>query len=131
MRSPGSATGSRRRQLDLHQLDEATVERFLQRDPNIVHSAESAPLRRFLAMLREIGLAAAKPPEPKNDQQRFIDEYRCYLLQERGLAEASLLNYVPFAEELLSEPFRPVRHEPSQNLLPPTSQSSYEAAPTS
>ena len=40
------------RQPDLYLLDEATIKRFLQRDQNIVHSAESAPLRRFLAMLR-------------------------------------------------------------------------------
>jgi site-specific recombinase XerD len=91
---------------DLHQVDEVAVERFLQRDPNMVHGSEAAPLRRFLAMLREIGLTAAKPPEPRNGQQRFIDEYRRYLLQERGLAETSLLNYVPFAEQLLSSHFR-------------------------
>ncbi len=46
-------------QLDLHQVDEGAVERFLQRDPNMVHGSEAAPLRRFLAMLREIGLTAA------------------------------------------------------------------------
>jgi site-specific recombinase XerD len=92
-------------QLDLHQVDEVAVERFLHRDPNMVHGSETAPLRRFLAMLREIGLTAAKPPEPRNGQQRFIDEYRRYLLQERGLAETSLLNYVPFAEQLLSSRF--------------------------
>jgi site-specific recombinase XerD len=92
-------------QLDLHQLDEPTVERFLHRDPNIVHGAETASLRRFMALLRESGLIAAKQPEPKNPRQRFIDEYRSYLRQERGLAEASLLNYVPFAEELLSNRF--------------------------
>ncbi len=92
-------------QLDLHQLDEATVERFLHRDPHIVHCAETASLRRVLALLRESGLTAAKPPESKNSRQRFIDEYRSYLRQERGLAEASLLNYVPFAEELLSSRF--------------------------
>lgn len=89
--------------LDLHQLDENTVERFLKRDPGIFHSCESAPLRRFLAMLREIGVTAAKLPEPRNSQQQFIDKYRLYLLQERGLAETSILNYVPFAEQLLSE----------------------------
>jgi site-specific recombinase XerC len=56
-------------------------------------------------MLRESGVAAAKPPEPLSDQRRFFDEYRRYLLQERGLAEATLLNYVPFAEQLLSNRF--------------------------
>lgn len=93
------------RQPDLHLLDEATIERFLRRDQNVVHGAESAPVRRFLAMLREIGVAAAKPPEPISDQRRFFDEYRRYLLQERGLTEATLVNYVPFAEQLLSNRF--------------------------
>jgi site-specific recombinase XerD len=92
-------------QVDLHQMDEATVERFLHRDLGVVHSAESAPLRRFLAMLREIGVTAAKPPEPRNCRQRFVDEYRRYLLGERGLAETSLRNYVPFAEQLLYSRF--------------------------
>lgn len=92
-------------QLDLHQVNEATIDRFLNRDPNIVHCAESASLRRVLTLLRESGLTASKPPESKNCRQRFIDEYRSYLRQERGLAEASLLNYVPFAEELLSSRF--------------------------
>ena len=92
-------------QLDLHQMDEATVERFLERDPGVVRGGESAPLRRPLAMLREIDVTPAKPPEPRNCQQRFLDEYRRYLLRERGLAETSLLNYVPFAEQLLSNHF--------------------------
>jgi site-specific recombinase XerD len=93
------------RQLDLHQVDDGAVERFLRRDPGIVHSGEAAPLRRILAMLREMGLTPAKAPEARNCQQRRIDEYRRYLLQERGLAEASLLNYVPFIEQLLSDRF--------------------------
>jgi site-specific recombinase XerD len=93
------------RRVDLHQVDEASVERFLQRDPGIVRSGEAAPLRRLLAILRKIEVTRAKPPEPRNDQQRFIDEYRRYLLRERGLAETSLLNYVPFAEQFLSGRF--------------------------
>jgi site-specific recombinase XerD len=93
------------RQLDLHQVDEASVERFLQRDPGVVHSGEAAPLRRLVAMLRKIEVTLAKPPEPRNCQQRLTDEYRRYLIQERGLAEVTLLNYVPFAEQLLFNRF--------------------------
>jgi site-specific recombinase XerD len=92
-------------QLDLQQVDEVAVERFLRRDPNMVHGGEAAPLRRLLTMLREIGQTAAKPPQPRNGQQRFLDEYRCYLLRERGLAKTSLVNYVPFAKQLLSDRF--------------------------
>jgi site-specific recombinase XerD len=91
--------------LNLHQIDEATVELFLHRDPGVVHSGESAPLRRILALLRESGLTAARLPESRNCQQQSVDEYRRYLRQERGLAETSLLNYVRFAEQLLSNRF--------------------------
>ncbi|HEY6372936.1 MAG TPA: site-specific integrase [Candidatus Sulfotelmatobacter sp.] len=93
------------RRLDLRQVNEATVERFLQRDPGIVHSGEAAPLHRLLAMLRKIEVTPAKPPEPGNCQQRLVDDYRRYLLQERGLAKTSLLNYIPFAEQLLADRF--------------------------
>lgn len=92
-------------QLDLQRVDEAMVERFLQCDPSMAHSNESAPLRRFLALLREIGVTAVRPPESRNRQQRFIDEYQRYLRQERGLAETSLPNYVSFAEQFLSRRF--------------------------
>lgn len=102
------------RQLGAHQVDEAMVERFLKRDPATIHSGESAPLRRLLAILREIGLAPAKPPEPRNGQQRFLDEYRRYLLQERGLAKTSMVNYVPFAEQLLSDRFGQSAMDPSE-----------------
>lgn len=94
-------------QFDLQQVDEVAVERFLKRDSDSCRSGEAAPLRRLLAMLREIGQTAAKPPQPRNDQQHLMDEYQCYLLQERGLSEASLLNYVPFAEQLLLDRFGP------------------------
>jgi Phage integrase, N-terminal SAM-like domain len=50
-------------------------------------------------------VTAAKPPESRNCRQRFVDEYRRYLLGERGLAETSLRNYVPFAEQLLYSRF--------------------------
>jgi len=95
----------RDRQLDLAHVDEATVERFLQRDANIVHSSESASLRRLLALLRRIGITMARVPEPKNSRQRFTDDYRRYLLQERGLAEVTSIIYVGFAEQFLSNRF--------------------------
>ena len=40
------------RKLDLREADETTIKRFLQRDLDIVHSGESAPLHRLLALLR-------------------------------------------------------------------------------
>jgi site-specific recombinase XerD len=95
------------KRIDLRQVDEPIVERFLKRDLNVVHSAESAPLRRFLAMLRDIGVAAAKPPEPSDAQPSCANAYRRYLVQERGLADTTVPHYVAFAEQFLSDRFGP------------------------
>jgi hypothetical protein len=62
----------RDRQFDLYQVDEAAVNRFLKRDPGVVHSCECATLRRLLAMLRQLGVTVAKPSEPRTCQQRFL-----------------------------------------------------------
>ena len=95
----------RDRQFDLCQVDEAAVNRFLKRDPGVVHSCECATLRRLLAMLRQLGVTMAKASEPRTCHQRFLDDYRRYLLQERGLAEATLEYFVRFAEQFLSARF--------------------------
>ena len=95
----------RDRQFDLHKVDEAAVNRFLKRDPGVVHSCESATLRRLLSILRQIGVTLAKAPVPRNCHQRFIDAYQHYLLQERGLAESTLEYFVRFAEQFLSDRF--------------------------
>src|SRR5215470_17075861 len=70
------------RTFDLRRVDEAIIRRFLERDPGVVHSGECATLRRLLAVLRRIGVTVTKVAEPRNDQQRFIEDYRCYLLQK-------------------------------------------------
>jgi len=93
------------RSVDLRRLDEAIVKRFLERDPGALHSCESATLGRLLALLRRIGVTVAKVPEPGNSQQQFIEAYRRYLLQKRGLAVATVAYFVRFADEFLSDRF--------------------------
>jgi site-specific recombinase XerD len=92
------------RQINLQLMDEGTIQQFLKRDLDS-HSGESAPLRRLLAMLREIGITAAKPVQVKDCIEQLTSEYEHYLLHERGLAQSSLLNYVPFAEQFLTYRF--------------------------
>src|SRR5215472_5610796 len=79
------------RQIELSQVNETIIEQFRKRDPGVVHSCESAPLRRFLATLRLIGVTEPGVAKPSSSRQEFINEYRRYLIQERGLAETSLL----------------------------------------
>ena len=59
-------------------------------------------MHRLLTMLREIGVTAPKPVQFKDCQEQLADEYEHYLLHERGLAQTSVLNYVPFAEQFLT-----------------------------
>jgi len=69
----------RDRQFDLYQVDESAVNRFLKRDPGVVHSCECATLRRLLAMLRELGVTVAKASETTTCREQFLDDYRHYL----------------------------------------------------
>jgi hypothetical protein len=90
------------RQVNLRLMDEGTIQQFLKRDLDIAHGGESASLHRLLTMLREIGVTAPKPVQVKACQKQLADEYEHYLLHERGLAQSSVLNYVPFAEQFLT-----------------------------
>ena len=63
-------------------------------------------LQRLLAMLRQKGVV--KPPATGRGQRPIQDhrnEFRRYLLQERGLSPSTLLNYVPVVEQFLAERF--------------------------
>lgn len=60
-----------------------------------------------LGMLRELGSSKPKAPAARGSaQDRVTAEYRDYLLQERGLSQATALNYVPFVALFLSDCFR-------------------------
>jgi len=57
-------------------------------------------------MLRQQGVTKPlQPPVADNARTRIASEFRCYLLQERGLSPSTLLNYVPVAEQFLAERF--------------------------
>ena len=48
------------------------------------------------------------------------EDYRHYLLQERGLSQATAINYLPFIEQFLSERFEEGRVNLSLNFARPT-----------
>ncbi|MGH9627329.1 MAG: site-specific integrase [Bryobacteraceae bacterium] len=86
-------------------LDDSTVREFLNRDPGIVHYPEPATLRRLCLILQEIGvLQAATPPVP-TASERCVNEYRQYLVNQRGLSASCLSNYTSFVKEFLSSRF--------------------------
>ena len=88
--------------IQLEDLREVTVPEFLARDPGVVHHPERATINRLLLILREIGVLKAELPQPLTSVQECVNEYRQYLVRQRGLSEASLPNYLSFVEQFLS-----------------------------
>jgi site-specific recombinase XerD len=98
----------KQKQIDVQALDSEVVDRFLRlrRRQLRLRGGDAKALQRLLTMLRQKG--AVKPHRPlvvDNAQARIVAEYRRYLLQERGLSPATLLNYVPIVEQFLAEQF--------------------------
>jgi site-specific recombinase XerD len=100
----------RRGHTDVHALDEIIVERFLRRHQSAgsAHRGDAATLCRFLCMLREQGATRRQKKPPLSPRQRLTIKYRRYLLEERGLTQATVVNYVPFIEQFLSARFRQI-----------------------
>jgi site-specific recombinase XerD len=96
------------KQIAVQDLDSKVVIRFLRyrHQPQRVRRGDPKTLQRLLTVLRQIGVV--KPEQPlvaDNAQTRIVAKFRRYLLQERGLSAATLLNYEPVVEQFLAERF--------------------------
>jgi site-specific recombinase XerD len=84
-------------------LDEVGIQRFLQSPHNAhLRRAGTAALYRFLQMLREQRVVPPKKEQPLSKQQRLIKNYERYLLEERGLVQATAAYNIRFADQFLS-----------------------------
>ena len=98
-----------RRRLTAADVSSEIVERYLadcarRRPPE--HGNRNA-LRKLLALLHSQGIGCGQVAhEPQSAQERVEEAFKQYLMQERGLSPATLLNYQPFVHALLSERFR-------------------------
>jgi site-specific recombinase XerD len=94
-----------RKHIELPNLDNKAVNRFVQdhqRQTGICRG-DTGILNRFLAMLVQTGvLDHHQRLAVRSPRQDITDEFSRYLLEERGLSEATLRNYVPFIDHLLS-----------------------------
>jgi site-specific recombinase XerD len=89
-------------------LDEIVVERFLRRlkSAGSARRGDAATLHRFLHVLRDQG-ATRHPKKPLlSPKQRLTTNYGRYLVEERGLTQATVVNYVPFIDQFLSARFQ-------------------------
>jgi hypothetical protein len=80
-------------------LDEIGIQRFLLSPHNtrLISCAGTTALYRFLQMLREQGVVPPKRRQSLSAQQRLIKNYERYLLEERGLMQATAVNNIGFA----------------------------------
>jgi site-specific recombinase XerD len=56
-------------------------------------------------MLRENRVTSAEPPITFTPIQECVEEYKDYLLRQRGISERSLPNYLSYVEQFLSDRF--------------------------
>ena len=98
----------KQKQINVQALDSGVVDRFLRlrRQQKRIRRGDPKALQRLLTMLGQKGVV--KPhdaPVADNGPSKITNEFRRYLLQERGLSQSTLLNYVPVVEQFLSERF--------------------------
>lgn len=97
-----------RRQLDIDDLDERIVGKFLKRRrrQKCVRRGYNAALRLLLEQMRNDGVIPRSTAQmPESDIDRIEHLFARYLAQERGLSRATLLNYLPPTRHFLSERF--------------------------
>lgn len=98
----------RRRRLDAGDVDECTVERYLQSRQRFVDTYRGASFvpYKFLGMLRDRRIVTHKTvPIVVDPREIVVDAFRQYLSQERGLSVSTQRNYTRFAHQFLRERF--------------------------
>jgi site-specific recombinase XerD len=92
-------------QLGPSELSPAVVEEFLaaRRAAGYRHWVSTRAMAGLVEYLRAAGvLAAAEPAGPGTETDQLIVRYAEYLARERGLAAASIRNYLPVARRFLA-----------------------------
>ena len=88
-------------------IDERMVERYLRnrarKRKRSIHSVDRPALRRFLSVLREIGMIAPAEPSRITPQDQIFAEFSDYLQRERGLAPRSIVRHLPVIRPFLCE----------------------------
>jgi site-specific recombinase XerD len=86
-------------------IDERMVERYLRNRgrKRPIHSVDRPALKRFLSVLREIGMIAPAEPSRITPQNQVFAEFSDYLQRERGLAPRSIARHLPVLRPFLCE----------------------------
>jgi site-specific recombinase XerD len=87
--------------LGARDITEAVIDTFVDQTTAPGHGGTRAALRELLAVLRESGLCRPLALEAGSTHQQLLNQYRRYLLTERGLAERTIEHYTEAAQAFL------------------------------
>ena len=82
-------------------ITEAVIDTYVEQTTAPGQGDTRRALRELLAVLRESGLCRALALEAGSTHQQLLNEYRRYLLTERGLAERTIEHYTEAAQAFL------------------------------
>lgn len=76
---------------DPRSLDEDRVERFFDHRSQhwAINAGDRAALRRLLSVLRDNGLIALSAPVELTEQQRIVEDFSAYIINDRGLSHSA------------------------------------------
>ena len=97
-----------RRHLQAADLTERTVDRYLHYRHLRFHTLrdDRSILRKIIRLLQDEGLLKKEPPPSHdNPHKRVEDDYDRYLVEERGLAMSTRVNYLGFIQRFLFSRF--------------------------
>ena len=97
-----------RQGFEANDINEQTIDMFLRdREQHLrLRRGDRYTLNKLLDHLRKMGIVEDKlPPTKTSDGQDLEDDFKRYLLQERGLSQATVVNYIPFIRKFLLERF--------------------------
>ena len=91
--------------LDAEDLTQGRVEEFLTANREIGHRFPRSVngTMPLLSYLRGVGVTPAAPATVLTEAETMLDQFRQYLLRERGLADGTVAGYVHFAALFLKE----------------------------
>ena len=94
----------------VHRISSEHVARYLRSHVSrvLIQRGDGAALRQFIDLLRRQGVVPAEkvpPCRPTTPVDQAVDEFECYLRNERVLARTTIIPYVPFIRAFLTHQF--------------------------
>lgn len=107
--------------LSTREITDAVIDAYIQQTPARERRGARMALRELLAVLRESGICRPPPLAAGGASQQLLNEYRRYLVTERGLADRTIGHYTEAARLFLvsraAEDARPVQEWSTSDVL--------------